>query len=289
MYFSGDEVELYTTPALSPDGQMLLIGNQNPTFGSVVNIYSTETLDLLASVTAPEYCIYGFSFTDDSRRAIALSRTNQVPVIYLDGENSYIENLITINDYSYSADYNPLDGLFYVLDVFNYIYKVDPVTRGIMDTMNTNTEVNRRIAIDKRGIPLVLTQTSMVYDREIYPMPGGSVELYYDFDNDLFVSTLSGPDRICTFKPLHTGIQQFRPGRKSKVSVFPNPAADKILITSPETILEVRINTLSGSMVFSGVFSNSKIEIAAGQFSPGVYLVNITTESGIFTRKMVLQ
>jgi DNA-binding beta-propeller fold protein YncE len=289
IYFSGDEVKLYTTPALSPNGQMLLIGSDDPTLGSVVNIVSTETMELLASVPAPEYCIYGFSFTDDSRRAIALSRTSQVPVIYLDGENSYLENLITINDYSYSADYNPLDGLFYVLDVFYYIYKVDPVTGEIMETMNINTESNRRIAIDKRGIPLVLTQTSMVYDREIYPMPGGSVELYYDFDNDLFVSTLSGPDRICIFNPLSTGIQQFRPGRESRVSVFPNPAADKILITSPEMILQVRINTLSGSIVFSGDFSNKELEIAAGQFSPGVYLVNITTESGNYTRKMVVQ
>ncbi len=283
------EVELYTTPALSPDGQMLLIGYNDPTLGHVVNIYSTETLDLLASVGTPEYCIYGFSFTDDSRRAIAVGLYNQVPIIYLDGVNSHIENLVTINYRSYSADYNPIDGLFYVLDVIDYIYKVDPVTGEIMETMNTNTVENWRIAIDKRGIPLILTQTSMVYDRDIYPMPGGSVELYYDFDNDLFVSTLSGPDLICIFNPLSTGIQQFKPGGEGKVSVFPNPAADKILITSPETILKVRISTLSGSVVYSGVFSNNKIEIGAGRFSPGVYLVNITTGSGNYTRKMVVQ
>ena len=283
------EVELYTTPALSPDGQMLLIGYIDPELGHVVNIYSTETLDLLASVGTPEYCIYGFSFTDDSKRAIAVGRSNQVPIIYLDGENSYLENLFTINNYSYSADFNPFDGLFYVLDVIDYIYRVDPLTGEIMETMNTNTEENYRIAIDKRGIPLVLTQTSMVYNREIYPMPGGSVELYYDSDNDLFVSTLSGPDLICIFNPLNTGIQQFSPGGEGRVSVFPNPAADKILITSPETILWVRISALSGSLVYSGVFSNNKIEIAAGQFSPGVYLVNITTGSGTYSRKMVIQ
>ena len=120
-------------------------------------------------------------------------------------------------------------------------------------------------------------------------MPGGSIEMYYDFDNDLFVSTLSGPDLICIFNPLNTAIQQFRPEMESKVAVFPNPAADKILITSPETILKVRISALSGSMVYSGVFSNNKVEIAAGQFSPGVYLVNITTRSGIYTRKMVVE
>jgi DNA-binding beta-propeller fold protein YncE len=283
------EVEIYTTPALSPDGQMLLIGSDDPTLGRVVNIVSTETLDLLASVPSPEFCLYGFSFTDDSQRAIAVSRSSQVPVIYLDGENSYMENLITINNYSYSADYNPLDGLFYVLDVFDYIYKVDPFTGEIIEILHTNTEENYRIDIDKRGIPLVLTQTSMVYDGDIFPIPGGSVELYYDFDNDLFVSTLSGPDRICTFNPLSTGIQQFRPESESKVSVFPNPAADKILITSTETILQVRISTLSGSMVYSGVFSNSEIEIAAGQFSPGVYLVFITTGSGNYSRKMVVR
>jgi hypothetical protein len=287
-YTNGD-IDITTTSALSPDGTMLLIGNNDPTLGYVVNIYDTESLGLLASVPVPTNCIYGYAFTDDSKRVIAMGLVNQAPIIYLDGESSYLENLFTISNGSFSADYNPVDGLFYVLDRNNYIYKVDPLTGEIRGTLDTYDEHNYRIEIDNRGIPLVLTLNSMFYDGVTYPMPGPATELFYDSDNDLFVTPVRGPDWICVFNPLYTGIQQFKSGQYNEVTVFPNPATDKIVITSPEKITGIKICSMTGTEVFSGNFNEQNIELPAGRLAPGIYLVEITTRSGKFLKKVVVR
>ncbi|MBU2651075.1 MAG: hypothetical protein KKA81_09085 [Bacteroidetes bacterium] len=231
---AGGTVVQHSTSALSPDDQYLLFGYEDPILGSVLNIVDAQTMELLTSVPVPESEIYGYAFTGDSKRVITLGQNLQVPIIFLDGENSYMEHKFDIYPGSYSGSYNPIDGLFYVLGDHYYMYKVDPFTGEILETIDMDIpgSTNYRVAIDQQGVPLVLTSSSMEYDGISYPMPGISSELIYNQDYDLFISPVPGPDVICVFNPLQVGIQTYYPGKESDVFVFPNPAKDMVSIRS---------------------------------------------------------
>jgi hypothetical protein len=257
--------------------------------GPTLEVIDAISLQLFTTLPVPEECIYSYAFTDDSKRAIALGLSRQVPIIYLDGANSSIENLFDINGtQSFSGSYNPEDGLFYVLEKINFIDKVDPLTGTIVESLNTFADNAYRIAIDKRGIPMVLTTTSMIYNGESYTMPGVSTMLSYDEKHDLFISAVPGPDVICIFDPLQVGIKQIKPGKTNGLSIFPNPAADQVVIQSKDEILHVRISDMKGKEVFSGDFNDRNIRLSTEGLKPGMYIVDVRTSKGNKVGKMVV-
>jgi hypothetical protein len=134
----------------------------------------------------------------------------------------------------------------------------------------------------------VLTSTSIIYDGEVYPVPGPSSYLTYYPDNDLFLCPIPGPDVICVFDPKMVGIQQFRPGKVNDISVFPNPATDQIIIKSSKEITRVKVCNITGTEVYSGNFNETPVEIPTSGLAPGVYLVEVVTKSGRYTRKVVV-
>lgn len=287
--FTNDEVEIYTKPALSPDDRLLLIGDDNDTLGPVVNIIDAETLELLCQVPVLDECVYDFAFTDDSKRVAVVNGYNaMIPIIYLDRENSYVENYIPIATRSFSAAYNKVDGLFYVLDQNDYVFKVDPVTGEIVDQFDTFDDTNWDIEIDLRGNPMILTNYSMIYEGEPYAMPGYTTIMDYDEEHDVFISAVQGPDVICVFNPLGTGIQQFKPGNKSNVTLFPNPVTDNLIISSEEMISRIEVSTLNGEVVLTEDVCNKTVEIGANRLTPGLYIIKATIESGVITRKVVV-
>ena len=278
---------VHTTNALSPDETLLLFGYNDPQAGPVINIVDAVTLDLLTQVPVPDECIYGFAFTDDSRRVIATGLYNLIPIIYLDRENSYVENTVSINAWSFSADFNSVDSMFYVLEQNNYLHIVDPLTGVIRQTFNTIDEYNVKVAINQQGLPFVMTSTSIIYEDEVYPLPGPSSFLNYIPDNDLFIIPVPGPDVICVFDPKMVGIQQFKPGKDNDISIFPNPATEQIFVKSSSEITRVKVCNLAGTEVYSGDFKERNIEIPTGNLAPGVYVIEVTTKAGSYSRKMV--
>lgn len=283
------ESVLNTTTALSPDEQLLLLGYDDPNLGPVMNIVDAANLNLLTSVNIPFYDIFGFAFTDDSKRAVAVGVSTQVPIIYLDRENSFLENVTIIDSYSFSADFNPVDGMFYVLARDNFFHKVDPLTGEIVESFPTWNNYNWQIKIDKRGIPMVLTVNSLIYDRDVYTMPGVSTTLTYDLQADLFISPVPGPDVICVFDPKQVGIRQFKPGQENDVSIFPNPAKDQVIIKSNKEITRVKVSNIAGTEVYSGDFKERIIELPIGNLAPGVYVIDIITKSDNYSKKFIVR
>jgi hypothetical protein len=285
------EAFINSTFALSPDEELLLVGSDDPVYGSQIDILDAESIELLASINVPECCIYSYAFTDDSKRVMATGGdASQVPIIYLARENSFLENLVNVEYGSYSADYNLIDKKFYLLQQTGYIHKVDPISGEIVESLPTYIDENWRIKIDQRGIPMVLTSTSMIYDRDSYSMPGVSTFLTYNSDYELFISAVPGPDMICVFDPKMVGIQQFKPGGNiNDISIFPNPTTEKIDIQASEKILSVKISTIAGNEVYSGEFNEKKVEIPTINLQPGVYIVIATTEKGNVSGKIVVK
>jgi hypothetical protein len=289
--YSGYDFELYSTSAMSPDEQMILVGYDHPQNGHVVNIVSTETMELLTSVNTPDHSIYDFAFTDDSKRALAVTGPWSCLgfIIYLNMEDSYLEHSFAVNFGSFSADYNSVDGLFYILGQTGYINKMNPETAEIIGSWPTYIDNNLRIEIDKHGLPMVLTTTSMIYDRESYAMPGASSHLVYNEEYDLFLSAVAGPDVICVFDPKMVGIQQFSPGKDQDISIFPNPATEQIFIKSTSEITRVKVCNMAGDEVYSKDFNDRNVKLSTSGLKPGVYVVDVMTGNGNRAGKIVVR
>ncbi len=69
------------------------------------------------------------------------------------------------------------------------------------------------------------------------------------------------------------------------VAIVPNPATNVINITGINSLVNVEVLNLAGSIVLES--TNSKIDV--DNLSNGIYLVRVTTESGVYTKKVVIK
>ncbi len=83
-------------------------------------------------------------------------------------------------------------------------------------------------------------------------------------------------------------LSTLNPQAKSKVSIYPNPSADKILFESVALIHSIIIYNQSGKIVFDhkNIFGY-KIEIATAGLSKGVYIAEIETAEGVIKEKII--
>lgn len=282
------EVDIYTTSALSPDGNTLLFGGQDAHMGDIINVVDTRRMEVVASLPFTEECIFGFAFTDDSQRAIALTFANAVPVIYIDGENSYIENTFYIGTNSFSADYNPCDGLFYVLQQDDYIYRVEPETGTVLDLLNTNDHFGWKIGIDRSGNPLVLTSSRLIYKDQSYQMPGITCELSYDCNFDVFVIPVPGPDKVITFGDFSVGAPSIVDDEVN-FTLIPNPAVDQVSLKSEFQIKEIEIIDMTGKMVLYRKIDDFSTVLDVKHLHQGLYFVRLISNDNMITQKLCIQ
>lgn len=74
---------------------------------------------------------------------------------------------------------------------------------------------------------------------------------------------------------------------ESTVSVYPNPAHDKLYIESPQRILVCELFTTVGSRVYHRSDNGTKIEIPLESLPDGLYLVRITTQDRVVTKRFI--
>jgi hypothetical protein len=80
------------------------------------------------------------------------------------------------------------------------------------------------------------------------------------------------------------------------VSVFPNPAKDKINVTfnaKDQTDLQISLNDLSGKQVLVNKYTLAKgenqLSVDVNGLSKGVYVLNLVTEKGTINYKVVIK
>ena len=74
-------------------------------------------------------------------------------------------------------------------------------------------------------------------------------------------------------------------------SVYPNPAQDRLLISSDShTIESISLSTLSGELVMDiNEINNTQYTLNRDQLNAGIYLLSIRTEDGVATQKVVFE
>jgi len=87
---------------------------------------------------------------------------------------------------------------------------------------------------------------------------------------------------IVTFRASATGIEDVR---SQGISIFPNPAKDKIFIQSELQIRKVEVYSLTGALLMSDNNFNGEISVSA--LPKGIYLLRVYTDNGVTVSKIV--
>jgi len=74
-----------------------------------------------------------------------------------------------------------------------------------------------------------------------------------------------------------------------EISIYPNPANDMLKISSENMMSQVRIMNHLGQMVFNREMSGTEFTMNISGFQSGVYFVEIMTETGKLTQKLVIE
>lgn len=72
-----------------------------------------------------------------------------------------------------------------------------------------------------------------------------------------------------------------------KVSVYPNPVVNELNITAKETIKEVKIFSANGQLVQAAKASGNSSVINMSALKSGIYIVQVVTQKGVQTVKVV--
>ncbi len=289
---SSSDPEINSTAGLSPDGNFMLFPAEDDALGVHIQILDTRLMEVVKTIPVNEEndkCVFNYAFTDDSKRVCALY-SPKIPIIYLDGENSYIESEVSIDSgRCYSAAYNPIDGLFYMLQYSDWLYQVDPETGEIIGEIPTSPDTYVQVGISQNGTPLLRSYEHLLYNDVSYALPGLSLGFSFNEAYNLFVIPIPGPDKICVFNPLVAGVKMYpEPTNEDGVILFPNPASEEVFINSESTIENVSIYTLAGKLVFSKAYNKSNTSISVGSFAEGAYLVVTKNANGLAIRKLIV-
>jgi hypothetical protein len=109
------------------------------------------------------------------------------------------------------------------------------------------------------------------------------VSAVWQSGTDLCESELS--NEACV---IWTGIGD-APGQDiSGINIYPNPAKDKIFITSKDEMKRVTIFNPAGQPVLDRAIQGKSLELSATSLPPGIYPVHVETLTGIFTRMLTI-
>ena len=71
------------------------------------------------------------------------------------------------------------------------------------------------------------------------------------------------------------------------LSVYPNPSKGNLFINTYQEIISISIYNIVGKEVTSGTRANKK-QLDLNLFNNGVYFINISTDQGVITKKIIL-
>jgi hypothetical protein len=154
------DYDLVNKPGFSPDGKYFIYSYVEGDTTTYIAVMETDSMEMVASLPY-DYggYVFGAIFTDDMQRAVVLNVPYDEyvgkPIVYLDGENSFIESEVVNYQAAFSGEYNPSNDMFYILLKNNYILRVDPYTGEIEKKIITSAENQWQMVLDDQQIPVI--------------------------------------------------------------------------------------------------------------------------------------
>ena len=276
------------SPEISPDGKYILFHGQG-----TMKIVDTETMSLVSEVFVSGKGIHDMAFTDDSKRVCIAYwyLDHYFDIIYLDGENSYLENTVITppEEAGMSVAFNSIDKKFYLAKKLD-IWVVDPETAIVEDTIDFNVkDWQIQIGISPQGEPFVNTMKYLYFDdQEIY-LREPTRKFYVDYASQKCIFPSPGPDRVYILDFLTTEIHEIPTSKADdSITTYPNPTNDKITIKSAKLIKRIEIFNSSGEKLFGKNFRNTMTTLSLAAYPEGVYFVKIHREEDISVKKVLV-
>ncbi|NCC74499.1 MAG: T9SS type A sorting domain-containing protein, partial [Sphingobacteriia bacterium] len=72
-------------------------------------------------------------------------------------------------------------------------------------------------------------------------------------------------------------------------NIYPNPATDAVTIIGNAQFKQVRIVNYTGQVVYQNVVNNSETTISTRDLSSGVYILQVETQEGWSSRKLMIK
>lgn len=72
-------------------------------------------------------------------------------------------------------------------------------------------------------------------------------------------------------------------------SIYPNPAQNFVNISGISTMKSVKVLNLTGQVVYSNVVNGQEVQINTGDMAEGMYLIQIETENGTSSQKLIIE
>jgi hypothetical protein len=73
---------------------------------------------------------------------------------------------------------------------------------------------------------------------------------------------------------------------QSKVTIYPNPASDKIKVTGAFENVQVQLFTTDGRLAYKSAKETKQTNINVSRLVNGVYILKINSQKGIITKKI---
>ena len=110
---------------------------------------------------------------------------------------------------------------------------------------------------------------------------------YFGFNDNSNATTAAVNMRLDTFN--FTSVLGTNDFLASKFSVYPNPATDVINFTNDANavVSKVEMTDLNGRVVKSQVMNATEGQVSVSDLSAGVYMMKITTDQGVATKKVI--
>jgi len=280
-------ISFFGAADITPDGKYIFYFETNEYDDYFIGIIDVMEMKIVASIPTEAIAIQSFAFSDDSKWGLPLCWDNVLPIVYIDGEDSFVSDSVIVNDICTSAAYNPVDGLFYALQNLYQYHAFDPETGEIVETFITNEMFQFNIKIDNAGNPAILTTTKLIYMDQAYPMIGRSIEMNYYKDQDIFVIPVPGPDKIVTLGDLSVDMPESQScARQKSFDIIPNPANERILIKADFFINRIEIMDITGVVHIKEKINGYNPTVNVSMLKSGIYLVRLVSGADATYQKM---
>lgn len=100
--------------------------------------------------------------------------------------------------------------------------------------------------------------------------------------NDPFSPETSASSEVWRLDPALLSVAE---ENTTNVSIFPNPVTDVLFIQSSTPVTEVTVYTILGQIVLTEKMENNQLDVSS--LSKGIYLLQMTNETGAFTQRLV--
>lgn len=129
-----------------------------------------------------------------------------------------------------------------------------------------------------------------LYETNESPFPHSPDDTFENMDPDFVYQVAKGSlGALCFFAKAYENLS-VNDENVRKISVFPNPANEELLIINPaESRYKIKLTDLSGKIVLTETSSQSEFRATVSSIPNGIYFLQVKGGKSDFTQKLIIQ